>query len=400
MPAPKRPSSSATVLVAHQGAELYGSDRVMLESVSGLIDDGWSVVVTVPSDGPLVAELRARGARVALCPTPVLRRNILRPRGLLRFLRDAAAGLRQGSALLRRERPALVYVNTIAIPLWTVLARFRRIPSLTHVHEAESGGPRIVRQAMTWPLLLADALIGNSRFSVGVLASAFRRLGRRAVVVHNAVPGPPASTRRPVRRDLDGVVRLAYVGRLSPRKGVDLAVDALAELRARGLDGTLDLIGAPFEGYEWYERELRERASAHNLDGAVRFHGFQPSVWGMVAECDVMVVPSRMAEPFGNVAVEAILAGRPVVVAAIGGLREAADGYGAASAVTPDDPIALADALESMVGSWDAVVGSIPADERLAEERHGVETYRRRIAGIVRRVARTSSRGGVTPTAE
>ena len=77
--------SRRTILVAHPGSELYGSDRVLLESVSGLLDDGWDVLVTVPADGPLVAELRRRGARVELCPSPVLRKSVLRPAGFARF---------------------------------------------------------------------------------------------------------------------------------------------------------------------------------------------------------------------------------------------------------------------------------------------------------------------------
>ena len=58
-------STHQTVLVAHPGAELYGSDRVLLESVSALVVDGWRVVVTVPGSGPLLAAIFERGGEVA-----------------------------------------------------------------------------------------------------------------------------------------------------------------------------------------------------------------------------------------------------------------------------------------------------------------------------------------------
>ena len=74
---------SLKVLVAHPSADLYGSDRVLLETIEGLERSGAKVVVTLPSSGLLVPELMRRGARVILCPTPVLRKSMLSPLGLL-----------------------------------------------------------------------------------------------------------------------------------------------------------------------------------------------------------------------------------------------------------------------------------------------------------------------------
>lgn len=379
-----RRRQNATILVAHPSAELYGSDRVMLESVSGLIDDGWEVVVTVPGDGPLLSALRDRGARVEICESPVLRKGVLRPLGMLRFLRTAAAGAIHGSALLRRERPALVYVNTITIPLWAVIARAHRLPALTHVHEGEASASALMRRVLALPLFLSSALVANSRFSVGVIDSSFHALARRTEVVYNAVPGPPE--RRPIRRELADAVRLTYIGRLSPRKGVDVAIDAVAELRTRGVHAELDLVGSVFPGYEWYESELRDQVRGADLGARVTFHGFQPSVWELVGSGDVVVVPSRVDEPFGNTAVEAILAGRPVIASATSGLLEATAGYRTATTVTPGSADALADALQDTIASWAEHADAVNGDTTAAEERHSVGGYRRRIAAIVRRL--------------
>ena len=58
--------SGLRVLVAHPGAELYGSDRVVLESVVAIVNAGAIVDVTVPETGPLIEELRRAGARVVV----------------------------------------------------------------------------------------------------------------------------------------------------------------------------------------------------------------------------------------------------------------------------------------------------------------------------------------------
>jgi glycosyltransferase involved in cell wall biosynthesis len=337
----------SSVVVAHPSSDLYGSDRMMLESVAAFLGRGWRVTVTVPSDGPLVPQVRELGAQVVLCPTVVLRKSALRPRGLVDLVAQCARSVRPALRLLRAPRTDVLYVSTVTIPLWVLLARLARVRCVVHVHEAEGSAPRIVRRVLTAPLLLADGVLVNSRFSRDVLGSAFASVGRRAVVVPNGVAGPGVCV--PARPSLDGGVRLLYVGRLSPRKGVDVAVEALGRLRAQGVDAGLDVVGAVFPGYEWFQAELEQTVLRLGLTDHVRFHGFRPDVWSALADCDVVLVPSTVDEPFGNTAVEAVLAARPLVVSRTSGLREAADGFASARFVEPADPQALADAVADVV---------------------------------------------------
>lgn len=370
-----------TVLMAHPGCELYGSDRMFLESVRALTDSGARVVVALSSDGPLAAMLRDCGADATICRTAVLRKSALRPRGFLRLLADAVGGVVDGWHLFSRVRPDRVYVSTLTVPLWIALARLRGVRVLCHVHEAEASAPAPLRAAIAAPLLLADRVLANSRFSVAVLEDSFPSVERRATVVYNGVPGP--EHRVPARAELTGAVRLAYLGRLSPRKGVDVAIDAVAALAARGVRAELDIIGTVFAGYEWYERELREQVSRLGLGAAVRFHGFVPSVWELVAQNDIVVVPSRHDEPFGNTAVEAMLSGRPVIASGTSGLLEATSGCHTARTVQPGDPAALAAAIEGVITDWPRLRATVWRDIRLLEHRHDPARYREAIASAV-----------------
>lgn len=373
---------SRVVLMAHPSPDLYGSDRVLLGSVSGLLAAGWRVVVTVPAPGPLVPELERLGAEVAICPAPVLRKAALRPRGLITLAREVVAGTAGGVRLLRRVRPAVVYVNTLTIPWWFVLARVTGRPVVGHVHEAEDWAPP-VRWALMTPLRLARAVIANSRYTRRVLAAQAPRVAARTVVVANPVPapgevGPPAAR---------FAGRLGYVGRLAPRKGVDVAIRALALLRAGGREVTLDLVGAVFPGYEWYETELRDLVAELGLTPAVTFHGFRPDVAAHLPGFDAVLVPSRLPESFGNVAVEAALAARPVVVTNIGGLPEAVTGLTAVAVVPPEDPRALADGVERLVADWPATQEAAVAGAALLRARHDPVRYGERVADLVAEVA-------------
>ena len=324
-----------TALIAHPGAELYGSDRVMLETLAGLVERNWRVVLALPNDGPLVAAARTLGAEVVLLAVPVLRKSVLKPTVLPRFLGGSLAAAKRIDSLLKRLRPDVVYVSTLTVPLWIARAKTRKIPVLCHVHESERAAPTLLREAIAWPLMLADRVIANSAFSLESLTEVLPALAKRSSVLYNGVAAPPAITLP--RADLDGGLHIVYVGRLSPRKGVDVAIEALHLLVRSEIDARLDIVGAVFTGYEWYETQLRDQVARLGLDDRVTFHGFQAAVWDTLADADVAVVPSRLEEPFGNTAVEAVLAGRPVVVSAIGGLAEAIDGFASALAVEPDD---------------------------------------------------------------
>lgn len=367
-----------TILVAHPSADLYGSDRVLLESVAGLLASGCRVVVTVPEPGPLVAELTSRGARVELCPAPVLRRSALRPRQLGRFLLELATCVLPSCRLILRSGADAVYVNTITIPTWLVLGRLLRRRVTCHVHEAESSTARPVRLLISLPLLFAQQLILNSDFSLRVLTSTLPRLGRRATVIHNGVPGPGAPG--PARTELGEGVRILFLGRLSPRKGPQVAIAALQRLHQRGVRARLDLLGAVFPGYEWFEAELRAAVAAGGLDADVGFLGFDPDVWPHIAAADLVVVPSVGDESFGNTAVEAVLGARPLVVSATSGLAEAAAGYASAQLVPPDRPDLLADAAQRVIADWDGFRTAAVADAAVARERHSVLRYQHELA--------------------
>lgn len=370
-----------TVLIANPGADLYGSDRMVLETIRALVEADHRVVLTVPGPGPLVDRARSAGAEVISMPTAIIRKSALKPAGLIRLAVDAVRSVPPGLGLLRAVRPDLVLVNTITAPLWFALARVRGIPSVCHVHEGESSAARPVRIALAAPLLLADTVIANSEFSLGVLAGAIPALRRRAVVIYNAVAGP-AST-GPARERLDGPVRLLYVGRLSARKGPDVAVAAVALLRERGVPAHLTLVGAVFPGYEWFEADLRRSIDDADIDDAVTFAGFADDRWPATAASDIVLVPSTSDEGFGNVAVEAGLAARPLVVSDLTGLREASAGVSSAVRVPSSDPGAIADAVTAVTADWPAYRDAAVADAEALADRYSHRRYAEQINAVV-----------------
>lgn len=375
-----RRSDPARIVVAHPSPDVYGSDRQLLESVGGLVEHGWLTTVVLPADGPLRPLLEDRGADVRIRRFPVLRKALLRPRALLRFLLRAPVDVWGLRAVLRRSGASAVYVNTLTIPLWVIAARVAGIPVLCHSHEAEQVA-RPIQLALAAPLLLAKAVVANSETTRAVLAASVPRLSGRIAVVHNGVPdaGVPAQLRS---RDAGDPVRLVLVSRLSPRKGIHIALEAVAILRAQGLAVTLDVCGTTFPGYEWYERDLEAQVRAQGLSDAVTFHGYVNPTRPLLEAADVVLVPS-FGESFGNVAVEGMLAGRPVVASDVQGLAEVIDDGHSGLLVRPDSAEELAAAVHALAKSpaFAARIAASAREEAVA--RFGVDLYQRRIAAQV-----------------
>ena len=329
--------------------------------------------MALPLDGPLVEVLREAGARVAVMPFTVLRKALLSPRGLAKLCVQAAPEIARLRAVIRASRAEVVLTNTVTIPWWPVAASAAGVPVLAHVHEAEDTQRRIIRAGLNAPLLAASRIVANSGAARDALLEVQPHLASRTEdhpleVLRRRRPGDP--------------FRIAMVGRLSPRKGVDVALDAVGLLRRSGVDASLSVCGSVFPGYEWYEGELRERAAQPDLDGHVELLGYVRPTWPVLEAADAVVVPSR-AEPFGNTAVEAMHAARPLVASRVQGLAEVVTDEVTGLLVPADDAEALAEALVRLATDPDLATRLAEQGEREAAERFSVVGYRATMARIV-----------------
>jgi glycosyltransferase involved in cell wall biosynthesis len=111
-------------------------------------------------------------------------------------------------------------------------------------------------------------------------------------------------------------LRLVTVGRLTWTKGYDRLFEALAIVRKRGLDLTLEIVGAGE-----LERELRALADRLGFGERVRWLGPHADVPAVLARGHAFVSATR-SETFGIAVLEAMSVGLPVVAPAVGGLAE------------------------------------------------------------------------------
>jgi colanic acid/amylovoran biosynthesis glycosyltransferase len=155
---------------------------------------------------------------------------------------------------------------------------------------------------------------------------------------------PVAATRGPRRYDV------VAVGRLVEKKGFDLLIEAIAKLQPGRAPMTVRIIGSgPLESY------LRELADTLGVADVVEFAGAQSHTETLrdIAAAQVVCLPARVAangdrDSMPVVLKEAMAAGVPVVATDVVGIPEMVDDT-VGRLVSPDDPHALASAIENIL---------------------------------------------------
>jgi glycosyltransferase involved in cell wall biosynthesis len=170
-----------------------------------------------------------------------------------------------------------------------------------------------------------DRFVCNSSYTERALAAHGIPAAKRTTIPHTPPTRHLVSSRAREPRDCRRVI---YIGQIIPEKGVDLLLDAVGLLVARGRDVRLDIAGrmdgwVPPE-HRGYRERLIARAEAEDLNGRVRFLGFREDVPQLLAAAAIHCCPSRkeQREAFGIVVIEAKQAGIPSVVTPSGALAD------------------------------------------------------------------------------
>lgn len=258
-------------------------------------------------------------------------------------------------------------------------AGIRGIPYSITVH-----GPDDLEQA---PHLHLDEKVGRAAFvacisdycrgQVARHCSAAHH-GRLAVVRCGVEPG--AADREPL--PMPSGLRLAWVGRMVPQKGLEVLLEACSILRRQGLRFCVELLGnGPLEA------EVRARIQALGLEGTVLARGWQPTdaVLATIDASSALLVPSH-AEGIPVVIMEAFARGRPVISTSVAGVPELVSHGENGLLVPPADPAAFAAAVGEFAGlgasRW-ATMGSRGREDvrRLHDVERSVDRLERLFAG-------------------
>jgi glycosyltransferase involved in cell wall biosynthesis len=286
--------------------------------------------VVLAQEGPLVDKLLQSGISVEVFPMAETARGLHRDRAWAgpRSAVSAARAVGYTCRLawrLRRLRPDLVHTNSLKSALYGgVAGRLAGVPVVWHVRDRIAEDylpPPAVRLVRRLARRLPSAIIGNSRATLATIGAtrAAQAVVPSPVVLGSSIEAGMAARRR--RDSAGGGLRIGMIGRLAPWKGQHIFLEGFAAAFPEG-NAHAVVVGAALFGESAYEEELRRQATRLGLDGRVEFRGFRADIGSELAGLDVVVHASVTPEPFGQVVVEAMGMGLPVVAAAAGGPAE------------------------------------------------------------------------------
>lgn len=240
--------------------------------------------------------------------------------------------------------------HELELPLVTTFHTLARVKA--EMGDAEPG-ERMDAESMV--VACSDLLVANAEEERRQLIELYGADPDRVEIVAPGVdraffsPGAAEGARSAIGFDGDGSLML-FVGRIQPLKGVDIAVQALAQLSDAST--TLMIVGGA-SGQEGSGQVDRIMAMIDELDLSDRVLFVEPQPHYALSTyyraADLLIMPSR-SESFGLVALEAAASGIPVVAAAVGGLRTLVQDGVTGYLIDSRDPSDYVEAIDRILG--------------------------------------------------
>jgi glycosyltransferase involved in cell wall biosynthesis len=381
------------LFVNHTGAS-SGAELALMRLVDGLRAEH-SLAVACPPEGPLAEAVDA--AAIERLPVPAFEASlrlhpVQTPVGLARL----AAGGVSLARTVRRHRPDVLHANTPRAGLMAAGACSAGGPPLV-VRAHEQLPPTFVGRGVRLVLAhSASAVVTVSKDTALRFNEGLRR--PLATHVYNSFDrerfDPERVDPAPVREELGipaGAPLLGQVAQITPWKGQDTAIRALAELRRGGIDAHLLLVGEiAFAGkavrYDnhGFLRDLHALVTELDLGSAVHFLGRRSDVPEIMRALDLSLLPS-WDEPFANVMLESMAMGTPLLVSEVGGGPELVEDRVSGRLLPPQRPGSWAEAIRELMLDRDALE-TMGVRAREATVEFDDETHARDMLAIYRRV--------------
>lgn len=327
------------VLVLTHTGELGGAEAALIRLASAIDRRAFSVEAVLLSAGPLAARLEDIEVPVVVLPsgevTRVTREQTVGSLSRLwRNFRQTVAASVRIRRLLRERSPDLVVANSLkAAVLLSLATPGSGTRWVWHLHDRISDDylPAAVVIALRWVARFGPhRVVANSHATARTLG---QRVGRSKHVVV-AYPGlEPHAFDEPRRRG--GGRTIGLIGRVSATKGQREFLSAAELIHSSAPHLRFRIIGAALFDDAVEESRLRALSTASRAAGRIEWRGWVADPSRELRRLRILVHASPVPEPFGQVIVEAMAAGVPVVATNAGGVPEILDPGGVAVLVAP-----------------------------------------------------------------
>lgn len=361
------------VLVLDQFSELGGAQRCLLDLVPAFRDRGWHLHGGLPGDGPLIGRFRRYDIPVEAIPLGSYTSARKTFSDFARFATELPRLIRAVSRLIDTWAIDLVYVNGPRVLPAAVRAAGGR-PVIFHAHN------RVIERLPAW-LLRRSLRTANTTVVAACryVAEPFKSSldPARLHVIYNGVPEIPFAP-RPAPRD--GAWRIGVIGRIAPEKGQAVFLGAAQLIHSKLPAARFLVCGAPMFADSSYFDAVKKLAAGL----PVEFTGWQEDIPRVLADLDLLVVPSASVDATPRVILEAFSAGVPVVAFSAGGIPEIVEDGRTGFLVSLSSPDALAAAVINLLREQPQRLAEASTAARQAWRRKfNLDRYRADISSVI-----------------
>ena len=342
------------ILFLHAGAELYGSDILLLNLVKSLDKDKFNPLVILPTDGPLAQELERVPCRVRTFELGVLRRKYYNPLGFISRAYYIFTAVIKLLFIINREKIDIVYSNTSAILAGALAARVCKKPHLWCVCEIIIE-PKIVWKALSFIISrYSTQVIAVSTAVKNHLCQGYKNNESIVKVIPHGIDISKFSSANDekIRKEFkisDHSLLIGMIGRVNPWKGQGYFLEVAKEILKDYKDAKFMLVGDAFEGQEYLMDQLIEKVKELEIEESVIFCKYREDEPDILAAYDIFVLPSILPDPSPHVVLDAMAASKPIVANAHGGVTEMVEDGDTGLLVPPNNPAAMSEAILKLI---------------------------------------------------
>jgi glycosyltransferase involved in cell wall biosynthesis len=340
----------------HVGS-LSGAEVAMLNLIRHFDFDVIEPVVVLGEDGPLADRLRAV-AEVHILPMREsvrrARKDDLGARSLVSVaaIRETLSYVWKLRRFIRQHKVDLLHTNSLKSDvIGSFAAKLAGTTVVWHVRDRITPDylPAKVARAFRWLSgWLPDLIIADSR---AVALTLSEKPSPKIHVVHEGTPHEEFARHKPADTETEMRQRqiVGLVGRISFWKGQDIFIRAAGRLRRKYPQAEFRIVGAALFDEAEFENGLHQLATELEMGDSLVFTGFRHDIQQAISELDVLVHASTRPEPFGQVIIEGMAAGKPVIATNAGGVPEIIEDGVTGLLVPMSDASAMADAIDRLL---------------------------------------------------
>ena len=337
-----------TAAVFHPSSELYGADRIMVQTLKAFPKDT-RFLIYLREDGPLVELIDEHIANKEIIidkRMPVIYRAIFSPRGILHFLGNLRYWKTRMKADLDGSELECIYVNTLSCSFVLYTLRRMAVKKIIHVHEIIDF-PKVVGKVTAFLCSrFADHTVVVSDAVKRKLDHYIRFKPNQIRIMHNGIAYP-----KEIKESLlNPKINFYLFGRIHPNKGQEYLLNSIKHINRSVLEeARFILVGGVAKNREQDLHDLQRIIKDNALEEYVVIKGFMKDIEPEMLKSDVCLIPSKMKDPFPTTVLEAMSYGKAVIATNHGGAAEVIHDGENGYLISPDAEAELSDRIERLI---------------------------------------------------